>query len=605
MIMNTSNSPASVVSQPFAKANREWSDLSHTLLASYASGFETPALCLSLTGNSTVVLNMEHALQTNPTVTPVFDSQRVNVRAFYYPQRLCTRGLYGNNYMELDEIEQLEIPTISMVDTNLGVTGREIVLPGSLLNRLGIPSMFMGKTFVPLDRRRVTLDRAELDGSTAVALATGATPELSWNLSPIVGYYDICAHYLANPYDPEIPMPEYKLNFYTDDNDEVQSSFNVSQNTIYNLYDLREWLLNVKGVSSSVATSTVPSQVSLFSKETNSNLQSLGRGLRGPLGPLTQTATVVGLNSELVYNNVLDAPFTKTSSQLGLFPATYMEDNLTTYLDSEEINTLMSVDLGSDVESYRLGKSIWNRMLRGILRGKKYDDWIEIQTGAKLKMSDHPIFVGADYFNVTFNDVLNNSASSNEVPLGASASRGSKGRGNRRKIAFTVQEPGYLFVLISLVPYVSYSGNVPKWLDYKTLADFPLPAYAGRNFRDLRVEETVFTDNPNLNTTVIGKQPLYYDYMTAHDRLGGIFDTSLLDTYTFKKTYDFNWNGMMFPSGDIAQANIIGSTYIQKGMYDYAFPDWGQNGGENFFIKTQFDLKVLQPIPRDIIKTRM
>lgn len=610
--MNSSNSPASVVGQYFANSKREWHNLSHTLLASYASGFITPALCLPLTGNSSVVLNMEHALQTNPTVTPVFDSQRVNVRAFFYPQRLCTRGLYGNNYMELDEIESLEIPKLAQTINVSAVNPlTEVILPGSLLNRLGIPAMYLGLDFVPLNRRRLIMPESrygQVKTTEALYPSDAATQGFSWNMSPVVGYYDICLHYLANPYDPEIPMASYSGQVVAGG-----GSVDTQFNDIYNLYDCRKWLLDMKGVASGVGSSTVPTQVSLLSKQSNINRQYITGGIKGPLGPLTLTLSNGG-NGSVTYLDVIDSVERK-SYQQGLFPSLYMDDDLTTYFDSDEIDKLMSVQLDSNltagnaltnvtVESVRLGKSIWNRMFRGILRGKKFDDWVQVQTGAKLKMSDHPIFVGADYFNVTFNDVLNNTAGTSEIPLGASASRGNKGSGNRRSISFTAQEPGYLFVLIDLVPYVSYSGNLPSWLDWKTFADFPLPAYAGRAFKDLKVSDVVFTDRNVTNNSVIGKQPLYYNFMTSHDRLGGIFETDLLDTYTFKRTFNFNWNGDLSDYESI-DAQIIGSTYMQKGMYDYAFPDWGQNGGENFFIKTQFDLKVLQPIPRDVLKTRI
>lgn len=610
--MNKQNSPESVVSQRFAKSKREWHDLSHTLLASYASGFITPALVQPITGNTTVFLEMDHAVQTNPTVTPVFDSMRVNVRAFFYPQRLCMRGMYGNNYMELDEIESMPFPMVSYSSSALNSstsTFCEVILPGSLLNRLGFPSSILGRQWTPMVKENsfYNLNRYLETTSPSQVLGSGSGTDvnMTFNMSPVVGYYDICARYLSNPYDPEIPAIRHKISFDTSalpvpGSNSVINLVNKDDTVeFYNLYDVRDWLLNVKGIVTSVNTgSSLPAQLSCFVKNSSIGVSARVRsGLIGPLGDLTQT---VNATSVATYANYIEACANK-SYQLGLWPSLYMDDVSSTYFDNEEIDKLMSINLGDDVESYRLGKSLWYRTFKSILRGKKLDDWIEIQFGSKLKTSDHPIFVGADHFNINFSDVVNSNGvqtGDGFTPLGAAAGRGNKGSQNKRRISFTAPEPGYLYVLIDLVPYVSYANAIPNWLDWKTFADYPLPSYAGRNFRDLRIGEILFTGS-SADDYVVGKQPLYYDFMTSRDRVGGIFDTNLLDTYTFKKKF----NDGNAPEDGFA--GLIGTTYIQKGMYDYSFPDWGQNGGENFFIKSLFNLRLLQPIPNDVLNTRI
>ena len=617
--MNTSNSPASVVGQRFAKAKREWSDLSHTLLASYAAGFITPALVQHITGNTTVFLNMQHAVQTNPTVTPVFDSMRVNVRTFFYPQRLCMRGMYGNNYMELDEIENASFPVMAYSSAVVNASSHsfvETILPGSLLNRLGYPSAILGRSFMPLQRENSFMnDYGYFNNNVDSDLVTTSVTR-TFNLTPIVAYYDICARYLSNPYDPEIPAlthfteltlqldnpggtnPVYSVDTFVNEDDGIE---------FHNLYDVRDWLLKVKGIATLPGANTIPTQISLFSKvAANVNYNVIRNGLTGPLGPLTQKVATTNFAAGLTYAHISDVLKNK-SYQLGLWPSLYMDDISSTYFDTEEIENLMAIDLGSDVESYRLGKSLWNKMFRSILRGKKLDDWVEIQFGSRLKTADHPILVGVDHFNITFSDVLNQSTSgqsadaTTNIPLGSASSRGNKGSGNQRRITFTATEPGILMVLVDLVPYVSYNTALPSWLDWKTYADYPLPAFAGRNFSDLKAGDIVFSGDETLDYGVVGKQPLYYDFMCSRDRVGGIFDTRLLDTYTFKRQHNYS----AYIEGDNTYLQQVGTTYVQKSMYDYAFPDWGQNGGENYFIKTQFDLRLLQPIPNDVIKTRI
>lgn len=623
--MNKQNSPESVVGQRFADAKREWHNLSFTHLASYASGFQTPVACIPLTGNSTVVLDMQHALQTNPTATPVFDSQRVNVRVFYYPQRLCTRGLYGNNIMEINKIEEMQIPILRYTNPSsttqvLDEDSKLYSVPlGGLLNRLGYPAGILGgSAFVPFDTRRVPSSVLFETISTLIDIE-GVNEDITWNMSPVVGYFDICNHFLANPYDEEIPFPEF---IYT----RQSSSYIYTKDKYYNLKDGIDWNRKIKGFLSNISGGSITSIPSLFAS-TSGPLETdhtIVNGIWGPYGPLTlpltETSTgdvvsIATLNETVGYYVECGS---KSACQLGLFPSLYQDDRFTTFFDREEIEDLMALPISydqtgiDDVEGLRYSKSIWNRMFRGILRGKKYSDWIEIHFGKKLPMSDHPIFCGSDHFNVVFNDVLNQTGpiagpSSTQQPLGSSASRGQRGNGSNRTISFTALEPGYMFIILDMVPYVSYSGHKPTWLDWKTMSSFPLPEYSGYTFQDVTLADVSYMnsfDGEDIGSISYGKQPLYYEFMDSVNTLGGLFAGTLLDSYTFKRNLDLaNVDSSM--DLDEQYFRTIKSTYMCKGMYDYAFPDWGQNGGENYFIKSLINLRVLQPIARQVAKTRI
>lgn len=586
--MNKSNSPQSVVGQRFADAKRQWHDMQKTHLASYAAGFETPALVQPLTGNTTVILDMDHAIQTNPTATPVFDAMRVTVRAFFAPQRIYCRNLLGNNLVELNTIEEIELPTMPYTNPYGDVSyayesGMSVIPYGSLLHRLGYPASILAFSGpIPLDTRR---------WSREVPVATSDEDPRkyvsdSWNLTPIAAYFDICARYLSNPYDMEVPMSQWVIS---DD----KLAYNYTGYT--NVKDVQTTVADVRGY---IVDNELPSANvrRIFSRVTDVSMNVVTSGLSFGDIPLT----VVVDDPDVPFTEIAGY-FAGQSCQLGLWPALYMQDPTTTYFDTEEIETLMAVETGSDVQSYRLGQSIWARTLRSIMNGKSFEPWIEAHFGVKLKLTDHPIYVGKDVYHITFNDVLNTNGDStnNEVPLGSAASRGGAGGKTRKQIAFTTQEPGYLIVLLDIVPYVSYTDWLPNWLDWKTYSSFPLPEYAGRTFQDLTVGDVVNTGVPSVNKTVIGKQPLFYDFMINRNSLGGIFSSELLDAYTFKR----NFNVSTLTNEQVVSG--ARSTFIQKGMYDYAFPDWGQNGGENIFIKSQFNMRLLQPIPRDVIKNRI
>lgn len=595
--MNKQNSPEKVVGQRFANAKREWHNLSKTHLASYAVGFQTPALVQPLTGNSTVVLDMDHAIQTNPTVTPVFDSMRVNVRAFFAPARLYCRGMIGNNFLELDEIENIELPVVDYAVQNEAweneykeayrgngdYFGFNVIAPGSLLNRLGYPASQLAlQGPLPLERER--------RGRVISAVGNETVDRTPWNMMPIIAYYDICSRFLSNPYDTNIPFPTWENAYYDEDARYLGDVY-------YDLKDVQDWVAQCRGYMPSLNNEgtvvPLPSIGQLLTGNTSTG-RSVFHGLQAFGLPLMYSLQVDDVGDVLYW----PAGAAQRSSQIGLWPSLYMDDYATTYFDNEDIIDLMQVEVGEDMESFRIGKSVFSRKLRSILNGRRFDDWVEIHFGYKLKTSDHPIMVGADHFTIRFNDVFNQTADGSQ-PLGSSASRGDKGASARRRISFTTQEPGYLFVLIDIVPYVTYSNFLPNWLDWQKFGSFPLPEYSGRGFQDLTIGDVVNTGT-SLNSAVVGKQPIYYDFMTNRDTLGGIFSTDLLDTYTFKRKFDVR---EIFGGGEVFDG--VRSTYMSKLMYDYAFPDWGQNGGENIFIKSLFNLRVLQPIARQVIKTRL
>lgn len=586
------NTPNQVVHQAYKSDKRSWFPLKHTHLSSYQPGLVHPDLVQPITGNTTVKLNMSRYIQSAPTVTPVFDTMRVNFRVFFYPQRLCVRGLYGNNYEEVDNIESIEIPQLIMPNfSNENYFG--LVLRGSLLNRLGYPSGVVGHgNIIPL--RKGSYDELLLNGSPALSISDAlqnSDLRNSFNASPLIAYFDIWNHYIRNPYVNSIPVLQNRF-ITNSDNDWSPSIFYYSDDFITNA------ILGIRGVVSVPDSATVRQPSSYFLNQANGLPNSYCFGGTVPLLDCSNISQFSTLSS------LFDAGIDTLVSSTGMLPSNFGEHYQTMFYDDEEIEKVLDIDLGSTVESFRLGKSVWNRALRTILRGRKFTDWIDVQFGSKLKMSDHPIFVGSDSMIVSFQDVLNQS-SQGDSPLGKAAGagiRGGKGHHADRTITFTAQEPGYLMVLVDFVPEVSYSDALPRWTEYETMSSFPMPAYSGRTFQDLKLSDStlVYSDGDEFNERVIGKQPLYFDYMCSYNRTSGLFATKPFDGYTFRREFDID---DLQEVSDIEE--YVRSTYILPTMFDTAFADVGVNGRQNIWMKTEYNLRLFQPLEKQVVSGRI
>lgn len=603
--MAITNTPNEVVHQAYKSDKRSWFALKHTHLSSYQPGYEHPDLVLPITGNTTVKLNMSRYLQSAPTVTPLFDSMRVNFRVFFAPQRLYTRGLYGNNFEEIDSIEEIPLPT-SVIDATASFEGGEVfvISRGSLLNRLGYPaSIIAGGKVLPIDalHNRNSYNAAGLR-------AVDST--YNWNLTPIVAYFDIWNHYIRNPYLDDVPITRH-VSFEADG--EVVGLVDPDY-TLVPAQSLVNAVTAVRGVFTEVFDSVEPQSFYILGG------YQIGDGLSSFAGvvPLFDSALFSGSPDSITSSDLLARNFGSYVTPTGMMPTNFGEHYQTMFYSEDDINKLQSIVIETDdsgnptVEGLRLGRSVWNRTLRTILRGRKYTDWIDVQFGSKLKISDHPIFVGSDSMIVSFQDILNQSAQGG-VPLGKAAGAGARGGKNadsERTIVFTAQEPGYLMVLVDFVPEVSYTDVLPRWVEYETMSSFPMPAYSGMQWQDLKSSDLVFS-NETVNDNVIGKQPIYFDYMSSYNRTSGLFacqrvfnfeDNTIGEgfrSYTFQRNFD-----SIGQSSDAYISQVFG-TYILSNTFDPQFADVGQNGRQNFWMKTEYNIRLFQPLEKQVVSGRI
>lgn len=144
----------------------------------------------------------------------------------------------------------------------------------------------------------------------------------------------------------------------------------------------------------------------------------------------------------------------------------------------------------------------------------------------KLKRS---VFIGDDQFPFEIGDVMSNSDTSADggASLGAYAGKGI-GFSNGKVFDFNVQEFGYLFVLNSIVPDISYTQGIDKNVMCKTKLDFITGEFDGLG-PDMVTRSELLVDlhGTNINqdacTAAFGFAPRYYQWKIPYDRLTGSF----------------------------------------------------------------------------------
>lgn len=588
------NTPEKVAAQNLKGIPREWFPWQHTLISSHSIATVDPILVEPLTGNTTVKLDMVSALQTNPTVTPLFSSAKVTDAVFFVPQRILTRGLSVNNFMELMKIDDIPLPTIPFSYGQFdGVTlTGELVSGfgyGSLLHRLGLVPAITRKGLQPVVQNSIASD-------------VGTDP-FSLNISPLLAYYLICIQNYTSPYVPYVPVPFDKLTteMGPDSNVIIGSSREYS---LVNMYMLRDAILRISGHlpddSNSEYTDLYDIE-SYFPPLQYNNMESFGGILQDPIESLRilrfadQFVNIAGAPTNVVIPPL--AEYYKThASSTGLWPASFDADYQTLYFNSEDIDQLESVTITDDGQNTVLGlrrkESLFARIAKSVLRGLKYDDWLDIRFGSHLPFKDSPIFCGSNTMSIVFDDVLNTSGAGVQ---GTAVARGKALGTGMKEISFTALEPGYLMVLRTITPEVSYDSVKPRWTEMTHMSSYPQYDISGTAFQPLKVSDiqTFYDDADNI---VIGEQPIYFDYMRKYNRVSGVFGMPIYDSYFFARNL-----GEDIDASDQMSVLTVGSPYIDPERFSYNFADVGLLNNQNYFIKTKFNLRVLQPIKRTIL----
>lgn len=162
---------------------------------------------------------------------------------------------------------------------------------------------------------------------------------------------------------------------------------------------------------------------------------------------------------------------------------------------------------------------------RSMLGGNRFIEWIKAHFGvtssdARLNI---PEFLGRSKMPVTISSVTQTmSDNEKDVFLGDMAGQGISVHGDKL-FDYTCEEPGYFFVLMSIVPRQSYFQGLPKLFSKFDRFDFLIPEFSEIGEQTISTDEIYLTKNPK----IFGYQSRYSEYKFLPNEIHGDFKGSL------------------------------------------------------------------------------
>lgn len=271
--------------------------------------------------------------------------------------------------------------------------------------------------------------------------------------------------------------------------------------------------------------------------------------------------------------------------QNGLLLKTYQSDINTNWIKTEwidgdnGINAITAIDTTSGsftLDTLNLAKKVYDMLNRIAISDGTYNAWIQtVYTSGGLNHVETPIYLGGSSLEIEFQEVLNQSGSSEE-PLGSIAGRGVATNHKGGEIKFKADEPGYIICISSITPRVDYFQG-DKWdFDLQTMDDLHKPQLDGIGFQD-RLYKSVNSQARvvDLNKS-IGKQPAWVEYTTSLNETAG----------NFAIQQNEGWMCLNRIFGEIDSY----TTYIMPYLYNNIFADTDLSA-QNFWVQLYFENK--------------
>lgn len=275
---------------------------------------------------------------------------------------------------------------------------------------------------------------------------------------------------------------------------------------------------------------------------------------RIPSGYFTSKNYLREINDEAGYNSLT---FNDGVNLFDLRQRNFDSDYFTTATLSPQLGDGHSVKLPVQnslgtmtIASLRAANSLQQFAERNNLAGVDDVNFYKAMFGASLDygVAQHPVCLGSVSVPIYVNGVYQNGQTSETTnnPFMSVATQYGSGGVNTSSVVikdFTSQEFGYIFVLGSLVPKVSYSTGVRRYLshhlkDTNLGTDFANPML--QNVGPQPVYNYEFQENsgPSSNTPIFGFQTRFAEWMSHPDEIHGEFaDGRTLDSFVLQRSF--------------------------------------------------------------------
>lgn len=493
-------------------------------------------------------------LQSNPLVSPLMGEFVFRLSVFFEPDSNLYGWLDNNSKLSTEELLTRRRHTFShTLVPHFSANNKQhnIVFRGSILDFIGFPPVGAFK---------------QTDGDTYVL------PTDKFCADRLLTYLDIIRCYYGSSQEDIIP---YVYNNPTDAN--VLNAGEVSRDGLDSLFS---WLrTQTDGVS--------------FSR--------------------TGTPNTILEN----YLQIIDRG--------GLFCAQYEPDMLRNILfnvDTSKVNVQVT-DNSFTIDTLRFQNKLQRLVDRYDISGGRFSNWLKTVWGSNpSKRMDIPQFLGTTSVIIDPNTITSTSNTYQDTPDGVSGSyvgelsgtiNQSNYKGKNRNKNFhhyvSVDEPGTLCVIASLVPKVDYCQGIERELSETLFMSDYKPQFAQLGYQDVPYSDySLFNPmegqlalNSGLeSTTVVGKQIAWMHLMSDVNRVHGEFSTGgEYNHYVLTRRYAYitGWNETT-DSPRIVASDIVTrrpSYFADPRDWNYMF-DIVSPTYDNFYLQVGINIRAVRPI---------
>lgn len=556
--------------------NRSAFDKSFRNLLTTKCGTLTPLLCDEVIPNSTVNLKLAINATLPPLASETFMNVNLKAEAFFVPSRILMCGFEDFAQGNIDitvgtssssSVGKLRVPQVVLNPSQSSTTA--YFGPGKLIDYLGLRCSTLSGT-VPINALPFLAYHCIYD---------------TWYRNPLIQrspFEDSSSYSTSAVWNPA--MMRSKKPVQTSSQDWFQTNLGFAFNDGVRLGELRQ-----RNFGSDYFTTATPS----------------------PQNGPAQKITMELPNVTMFYQSQSpDESYyvTQDNTEWGLVPAGNdssgsMQPIGGTIYDvsfGQSTSPSVSASVEFSISSLRACNSLQQWLERNQLSNNKFVDFLKAQYNANLKdsIAQRPVYLGSASFPVYSKGIYQTSADSNSGnnPFDSVGSRYGHAYAEGTNFIidhYTAQEPGYIMVLVSLVPEVTYSSGVNKYLmrymdaySYGELANPILQNVGPEPIRRYEFDNFINGDD---SFGVFGYVDRFASWMTRNNELHGLLrDGQSLESFALQRsgvTEGISSDFLTIPTGYMDQVTAVDSAISNYGCW----------------IDSYLDYKVVMPLGKYVI----
>jgi hypothetical protein len=327
------------------------------------------------------------------------------------------------------------------------------------------------------------------------------------------------------------------------------------------------------------------------------------------------TATTTTGNTKAFYDGVL-----LTDLRQRNFGWDYFTTATPDAQNGEAQGIKMTVDAANtasfSIGQLRAANSIQMWLERNLLAGNRLQDYVKANYGANLSdgIAQRSLLLGSGQFAVYTKGIYQQSTEGPGSPTSVNtpftsvgAKYGSAQASGYETIvdSFTAMEPGYLFVMCTLVPKVTYATGVDRKLsryitnDRSDMANHMLQGVGNQPVWTAELSNTLV--GGDLRGSIFGYTERYADWKSKNDEVHGLLREGILSGDTAGTLSSF----ALQSSFDLASAPQISSQFLQipTDYLDNVAAVKGDISKYGCWIDSYFDFRVSMPLARYSLPT--